>query len=67
MRVVQNMCADYIEPLTVFPICFASNMTDEAKLVLNDSFENLMQLPNLDAMDILLNFVQTAFDYKTDE
>ena len=54
-------------PLTVFPIYFTSAMTDEAKLALDAKFGDLKRkylIPQ--AVDVLLNFVQTAFDYKTD-
>ena len=54
-------------PLTVFPIYFVSAMTDEAKSVLDAKFGDLKKKYSIpQAVDILLNFVQTAFDYKTD-
>ena len=54
-------------PQTIFPIYFVSAMTEEAQQVLNDKFGNLKgQYSVYEAVDVLLNFVQTAFDYKTD-
>ena len=54
-------------PQTIFPIYFASPMTEEAQQVLDDKFGNLEEEYSVSkAVDVLLNFVQTAFDYKTD-
>lgn len=54
-------------PLAYFPIYFVSAMPVESQDALNEVFENLQtKYSNLEAVNILLNFVQTAFDYKTD-
>ena len=54
-------------PLTNFPVYFGLSMTDEARKVLDNKFANLKSQYSIDeAANILLNFVQTAFDYKTD-
>ncbi len=54
-------------PLTNFPVYFGLSLTDEARKVLDNKFTNLKSQYSIDeAANILLNFVQTAFDYKTD-
>ncbi|MGN0034054.1 MAG: hypothetical protein ACI358_09815 [Candidatus Limimorpha sp.] len=55
-------------PMTVFPLYFSSPISIEAQKVLQDSFNELKsQYSCSQFIGILLNFVQTAFDYKTDE
>lgn len=55
-------------PLTVFPIYFVSAMPMESQVILNEKFGNLKnEYSVLESINILLNFVQTAFDYKTDD
>ena len=55
-------------PQTVFPIYFVSAMPQESQNELNEQFGNLLsKYSKLEAVDILLNFVQTAFDYKKDD
>lgn len=55
-------------PMTIFPIYFASPISVEAQNVLNDKLNELKSKYNpVQFIDILLNFVQTAFDYKTDD
>ena len=55
-------------PLTNFPVYFGLSMTDEARKVLDDKFATLKYQYSIgEATNILLNFVQTAFDYKTDD
>ena len=54
-------------PMTVFPIYFASPISVEAQNVFNQKLNELKkQYSAIQFIDILLNFVQTAFDYKTD-
>ena len=54
-------------PMTVFPIYFASPLSVEAQNVFNQKLNELKgQYSATQFIDILLNFVQTAFDYKTD-
>ena len=54
-------------PMTVFPIYFASPLSVEAQTVFNHKLNELKkQYSATQFIDILLNFVQTAFDYKTD-
>lgn len=54
-------------PMTVFPIYFASPISVEAQNVFNQKLNELKkQYSATQFIDILLNFVQTAFDYKTD-
>lgn len=54
-------------PMTVFPIYFASPLSVEAQNVFNQKLDELRkQYSAMQFIDILLNFVQTAFDYKTD-
>lgn len=55
-------------PMTIFPIYFASPISIEAQKILNDKLNELKSKYNpVQFIDILLNFVQTAFDYKTDD
>lgn len=55
-------------PMTIFPIYFASPISVEAQNVFNNQLNELKQQYNpVQFIDIILNFVQTAFDYKTDE
>ncbi len=55
-------------PMTVFPIYFASPISIEAQDVFNKKLNELKyQYTAVQFIDILLNFVQTAFDYKTDD
>ena len=55
-------------PMTVFPIYFASPISIEAQKVLNDKLNEIKQeYTSSQFIDIILNFVQTAFDYKTDD
>ena len=54
-------------PMTVFPIYFASPLSVEAQTVFYQKLNELKkQYSATQFIDILLNFVQTAFDYKTD-
>lgn len=54
-------------PQTIFPIYFVSDMTEEAQQALYNKFGHLKhEYSATEAVDILLNFVQTAFDYQTD-
>ena len=54
-------------PQTVFPIYFVSAVPLESQKMLNEKFGNLRnEYSASEAVGILLNFVQTAFDYKTD-
>ena len=54
-------------PMTVFPIYFASPLSVEAQTVFNQKLNELKkQYSATQFIDILLNFVQTAFNYKTD-
>ncbi len=55
-------------PMTVFPIYFASPISIEAQRVFNEKLNEIKQeYTSVQFIDIILNFVQTAFDYKTDE
>ena len=55
-------------PMTVFPIYFASPISIEAQATLNEKLNEWKSKYNpVQFIDILLNFVQTAFDYKTDD
>lgn len=55
-------------PLTIFPIYFVSAMPEESQYVLNKVFGRLGSTYSpVDAVNILLNFVQTAFDYQSDD
>lgn len=55
-------------PMTVFPIYFASPISIEAQQIFNSKLEELKsQYTPVQFIDIILNFVQTAFEYKTDE
>lgn len=55
-------------PMTVFPIYFASPISIEAQNVFNTKLNEIkQQYTSVQFIDIILNFVQTAFDYKTDD
>lgn len=55
-------------PTTVFPIYFNTPVAKEAEAVLAETFATLSKSYNkVQMVDILLNFVQTAFAYKIDE
>jgi len=55
-------------PMTVFPIYFVSPISLEAQQTLNAKFGALKsKYSKQQIVSILLNFVQTAFAYKTDE
>ena len=55
-------------PMTIFPIYFASPISIEAQRVLNNKLNEIKsQYTPIQFIDIILNFVQTAFEYKTDE
>lgn len=55
-------------PMTVFPIYFASPISIEAQQIFNTKLEEIKsQYSPVQFIDIILNFVQTAFEYKTDE
>jgi len=55
-------------PMTVFPIYFASAISIEAQNKMNDNLNKLKaEMTPYDFINMLLHFVQTAFDYKTDE
>ena len=55
-------------PMTVFPIYFVSPISIEAQQIFNNKLNELKQeYSPVQFIDIILNFVQTAFDYKTDE
>ncbi len=55
-------------PMTVFPIYFASPISIEAQKVFNTKLNEIKQnYTSVQFIDIILNFVQTAFDYKTDD
>ncbi len=55
-------------PMTVFPVYFKTGVSVEAEQVLTSTFYNLSQHYNkVQLVDIMLNFVQTAFSYKIDE
>lgn len=54
-------------PMTVFPIYFASPLSIEAQRAFNEKLNDIKQeYTSVQFIDIILNFVQTAFDYKTD-
>ena len=55
-------------PQTVFPIYFVSAMPQESQNMLNEKFGELKtRYSTRRAVEVILNFVQTAFDYKTDD
>ena len=55
-------------PMTVFPIYFVNPIAIEAQQVLNQKFEEMKDQYNpTQFIQMLLSFVQQAFDYKTDE
>ena len=55
-------------PTTVFPIYFNTPISKEAEAVLTQTFNSLSKQYNkVQLVDIMLNFVQTAFAYKIDE
>jgi hypothetical protein len=55
-------------PTTVFPIYFNTPISKEAEAVLSQTFNSLSKQYNkVQLVDIMLNFVQTAFAYKIDE
>lgn len=55
-------------PMTIFPIYFASPISIEAQQIFDSKLNELkQQYSPVQFIDIILNFVQTAFDYKTDE
>ncbi len=55
-------------PMTVFPIYFASPISIEAQNVFNEKLNEIKQkYTSVQFIDIILNFVQTAFEYKTDD
>lgn len=55
-------------PMTIFPIYFASPISIEAQQIFNSKLNELrQQYSPVQFIDIILNFVQTAFEYKTDE
>lgn len=55
-------------PTTVFPIYFKTAVSKEAEQVLEQTFNTLAKTYNkVQLVDIMLNFVQTAFPYKIDE
>ena len=55
-------------PMTVFPIYFASPLSIEAQIAFNEKLNDIRQeYTSVQFIDIILNFVQTAFDYKTDD
>ena len=55
-------------PMTVFPIYFASPISIEAQKVFNEKLSEIKQeYTSVQFIDIILNFVQTAFEYKTDD
>ena len=55
-------------PTTVFPIYFNTPVSKEAEQVLAQTFNTLgKQYNKVQLVDIILNFVQTAFVYKIDE
>lgn len=55
-------------PMTVFPIYFKSAISIEAQKIFNDKLNELkQQYSPVQFIDIVLNFVQTAFNYQTDE
>ena len=55
-------------PMTVFPIYFVSPVSIEAQQVLQTTFNEMKsQYTPTQFISMLLHFVQTGFDYKTDE
>ena len=55
-------------PMTVFPIYFVSPVSVEAQQVLQTTFNEMKsQYTPTQFIGMLLHFVQTGFDYKTDE
>lgn len=55
-------------PTTVFPIYFKTPLSKEAEAVLAETFASLSKKYNkVQLVDIMLNFVQTAFAYRIDE
>lgn len=55
-------------PMTVFPIYFKTPVSKEAELSLANTFDDLAKKNDkVQMVDIILNFVQTAFAYKIDE
>ena len=55
-------------PMTVFPIYFVSALSIETQQKLQKTFEEMRsQYTPTQFIGMLLHFVQTAFDYKTDE
>ena len=55
-------------PMTVFPVYFKTGLANETQQLLSAYFGGLSQRYNkVQLVDIMLNFVQTAFDYKIDE
>ena len=55
-------------PTTVFPIYFKTAVANETEQVLAETFGTLgKQYNKVQLVDIMLNFVQTAFAYKIDE
>lgn len=55
-------------PMTVFPIYFVNPIAIEAQQVLQDSFNEMRsQYTPTQFIQMLLHFVQTGFEYKTDD
>lgn len=55
-------------PMTVFPIYFTSSMAIEAQQVLQDNFNEMKsEYTPVQFIQMLLHFVQRAFEYKIDE
>lgn len=55
-------------PMTVFPIYFANPVAIEAQQVLQDNFNEMKDLYSpKQFIQMLLHFVQTGFEYKTDD
>lgn len=55
-------------PTTVFPVYFKTPVAQETEVVLAETFATLGKRYNkVQMVDIMLNFVQTAFAYKIDE
>lgn len=55
-------------PTTIFPIYFKTPVSREAEAVFAETFATLgKQYNKVQMVDIILNFVQTAFAYKIDE
>lgn len=55
-------------PMTVFPIYFSSPISIEAQQIFNSKLNEIKkEYSPVQFIDIILNFVQTAFDYKTDD